>query len=133
MASPLQLRIERGALLLVAIVVGGVAVLHVARAFDPPAGDASSMGRHLLFAGIDAAVAVGIVLRPRGFVWVFAALTLQQLYSHSRAGWLAWTSRGVVDVESIAVLVALPLTLALLLRAAARDARARRNGERGDA
>jgi hypothetical protein len=64
--------------------------------------------RHHVFVAINALAAIGLVLRPRGFVIPFAVLTAQQLISHG--GDLARR----FDGASLGVVILLPATLALL-------------------
>ena len=60
--------------------------------------------------------------RPRGFVWLFAALTAQQIYSHGSDALRERAAGQSVDPASLVVLVGMPLVLLAL----AWDARSRR-------
>ena len=62
-----------------------------------------------------AAVATGIVLRPRGFTLFFAVLTAQQVYSHGTQAWSVWHHAHALHVPSVIVLVSMPAVLAWLL------------------
>src|SRR4051794_1570431 len=97
------------------------AVQHLARA--PGAAADGSAGRHLVFVAINALVAVGLLRRPPFFTWAFMALAIQQLMSHGGDVVRTWTKERRVDWISVAVLVVVLVTAALLLhdrRAAAR-------------
>jgi hypothetical protein len=86
-----------------------------------PAGS-STPARHALFVLINLAAAAGVWRRPRGFVWLFAALTAQQLYSHGSDAWREHAAGASIDPASLVVLVGMPLVLFAL----AWDARSRR-------
>ncbi len=107
----------------VAIAVGlAVAgTFHLAALAAPSIAEPSPPWRHALFAAINFAFAVGMVKRPRGFAFAFAALTLEQLYSHGTYGVDVWRREARVDWASVVVVVAMPIVVVLL----ARDARAR--------
>jgi hypothetical protein len=89
-------------------------VYHIAaiiwRAVDP----SSSVTRHVAFVVINLCLAVGLWTRPKGFFWVFAALTAQQLHSHGRAWLRVLNQQHRIDWVSSGVLVVLPLLLWLL-------------------
>jgi hypothetical protein len=106
---------------------GVAAIFHLAALIDPTLGEPSPPWRHLLFAAINVAAAVGMARRPRGFVFAFAALLAQQVYSHGTVLISTWRSEHRVDWASVVVLVAMPAVFALLVR----DARVRRRA-RGD-
>lgn len=74
----------------------------------------SSPLRHGMFMTLDLAFGAGLWFRPRGFFWVFAALTVQQLHSHGRALFRVLSEEQRVDWASVAVLVGLPIMLWLL-------------------
>jgi hypothetical protein len=76
----------------------------------------SSPLRHASFLLINLAIGAGLWLRPRGFFWVFAALTVQQLHSHGRALLRVLNEEQRVDWASVAVLVGLPVMFYLLLQ-----------------
>jgi hypothetical protein len=63
---------------------------------------------------INLGLAAGLWVRPKGFFWVFAALTAQQLHSHGRALLQVASEQHRVDWASVAVLLALPVLLGLL-------------------
>ena len=96
------------------------AVFHAVAIFAPGIDVPSPAWRHALFVAINLAVAAGVLLRPRGFAFAFAALTAQQVYSHGVTLVLAWRREGRVDWPSVVVLVAMPLVLVLLVRARQR-------------
>lgn len=96
------------------------ALFHLAALIAPGLGDSSPPWRHLLFAAINVAAAVGMLRRPRGFAIAFAILCAQQIYSHGTALVAAWRVEHRMDWASAIVLVTMPIALALLVR----DARA---------
>jgi hypothetical protein len=71
--------------------------------------------RHGVFIAIDAMAAVLFLARPRWFVWAFAVLTAQVLYSHGGSAWATWQRDGQVRWIDAAALVAIPLALVLLV------------------
>jgi hypothetical protein len=98
----------------VVLAFGGAAAYHVVAVFAPAIGRGASMGRHLVFAVIDAGLAIGLSYRPRWLVLVFLVLTGQVLYGHggyARHVWqtqhrVAWLD-GSVTAAVLAVLVML--------------------------
>lgn len=90
------------------------ALQHLLGALDAH-GDGSA-GRHLVFVGINALVAVGLWRRPPFFAWVFVVLALQQLMSHGGEIVRAWTKEHRIDWLSMAVLAVVISTAVLLLR-----------------
>jgi hypothetical protein len=97
------------------------AVFHAAAFVHPSLEPRQSPFNHALFVPLNLLFAVGTLLRPRWFIFVFGLLCLQQLYAHGVAGWEAWRE-GWIDWRSLLVVVSLPGALALLLY----DARLRR-------
>jgi hypothetical protein len=101
--------LQIGALcLILASAYHGAALLR--NAIDP----SSSPLRHATFMLLNLAIGAGLWFRPRGFFWVFAALTVQQLRSHGRALLRILSEQQRLDWASVAVLVALPIMLWLL-------------------
>ena len=92
----------------------GAAVFHGAAFFHPSLEPRQSPLGHALFVPLNLIFAVGTLLRPRWFVWAFAALCAQQLYAHGVAGWTAWRD-GWFDWRSLLVVVTLPMALALFV------------------
>ena len=72
--------------------------------------------RHAAFVAVNAGVVAGLLWRPRWFVAVFALLVAQQLYGHSTYGWEVWRDERRVDWASVAVVLGMPIVLALLVR-----------------
>jgi hypothetical protein len=97
-------------LFIVAAAFHGLAAIGV---LDVPSG---TRRRHGLFVLVNVVCAVGLARRPRGFVWFFAALTAQQLYSHGTDAWREWATGQRIDPASAVVLVGMPLVLILLVR-----------------
>jgi hypothetical protein len=110
-----------------AVAFGITALFHAAAIGSPSLAPGSSAYRHAVFVGIDAAVAVGLLLRPPWFVPAFGVLTAQQLYSHGLDLWGVWTRTGHIDWMSVAVLAIMPLTMATLVMGD-RRARAQAHG-----
>jgi hypothetical protein len=102
------------------------ALYHAVALVDTARAEPAPPWRHALFVAVNLAAAGGVLARPRFFVWLFAALTAQQVYGHGTYGWRVWRAEGRVDWASVVVLVAMPLVLGLL----ARDALARRASPR---
>jgi hypothetical protein len=84
---------------------------------------------HALFVIINAALAVGVLRRPRRFVLVYAVFTLEQLVSHGSSGWSVLRDEHRVDWASVVTLGFVPSVLVMLIR----DARARSAGARNPA
>jgi len=95
-------------------------VFHAAAFRDGTLEPRMSPSGHALFVAINLVVAVGMLIRPRGFIALFAVLCVQQLISHGEWAWKAWHV-GNFDWRSIIVLVTMPLMLFALIR----DARLR--------
>ena len=100
---------------------GATALFHIASILDASLAPGAPPWRHALFALVNSLVGVGLVRRPCGFTRAFALLTAQQVVSHGRDLYEAWTWQARIDVPSVIVLVAMPLVLVLLVR----DRRAR--------
>jgi hypothetical protein len=117
-------RVKRFGFGALAVVFVGVAAFHAVALVRPDIAPPSPPWRHGLFAAINTVVAIGMVARPRGFVFAFAALTAQQLVSHGSTAWSAWAEEQRVDVVSLLVVIAMPvLLLALVIEARQLDAR----------
>ena len=101
-----------GAVVAVAIHAAALAVQTFAAATYPPAYPA---WRHGVFIAINATAAVLFLVRPRWFVWAFAVLTAQVIYSHGGSAWASWQRDGQVAWIDAAALVAIPLALVLLV------------------
>lgn len=80
--------------------------------------------RHVLFIGINLAVAWLFQVRPRWFVWAYGALTVQVLTSHGWGAIRIWLTERRVDWISVAVSIGAPLLLLALIveRRSARSA-----------
>ncbi|HVY25806.1 MAG TPA: hypothetical protein VHB79_04615 [Polyangiaceae bacterium] len=77
-------------------------------------GDSSPPWRHALFVAINLGAAWGCWRKPPWFIWPFALLLLQQLYSHGRDFVRAWPEH--LDTRSLAVLVWMPVVAIALWR-----------------
>jgi hypothetical protein len=71
--------------------------------------------RHVLFVAIDLTLAVLFLRRPGWFVWAFAVLTAQVIYSHGGSALASWQGDGRVKWIDALALVAVPLALGLLV------------------
>jgi hypothetical protein len=78
------------------------------------AADSSPPWRHALFAAINLGVAWACWRQPRWFIWAFAPLLLQQLYSHGTDFARTWPER--IDWQSLVVLVGMPIVALALWR-----------------
>ena len=114
MARSLTRRTALFAALALGFVAG--AAFHLAALASATPDPTSSPLRHGVFVGINLLCAVGLVVRPRGFVALFALLTLQQLASHGALALRVWRDQHRVDGPSVLVLLAMPAILALLIR-----------------
>ena len=110
----------------IATALAAAGVYHLVALFAPEVAEPSPPWRHALFAGINVAFAIGMLVRPRGFVVLFFALAAQQVYSHGTYAWATWQGERRVDWASALVLVAMPLVLAALVHERVRSARQRR-------
>jgi len=77
--------------------------------------DATPVWRHVLFIGICTICIYGLLKRPQWFVWFFAILTIQQLYSHGRH-FIQLLQEGKLNLIDAAVLLLTPLLFILLWR-----------------
>jgi hypothetical protein len=96
---------------------GAGALFHVVAILAPGVGNAASSGRHAVFVLINAFFAAAFLARRR---WVLApvlALVVQQAYSHG-TDLLRAHDEGRVDVQSLLVLLFLPVVLAAAVRLA---------------
>ncbi len=98
---------------LVALGFGVAAAFHALAVFAP-IDPSSPRWRHALFVAINVGIAAGMLRRPRWFAWVFGVLVAQQAWSHGRA-FIASAQAGSLDVNSIVVLIGLPIVLVVLL------------------
>ena len=71
--------------------------------------------RHIVFIGINLALAGLFRVRPRWFVWAYGALTIQILASHGWGAVRLWRLAGYIDWISVAVSVGAPLLLVALV------------------
>jgi hypothetical protein len=71
--------------------------------------------RHIVFIGINIILARLFQVRPRWFIWAYAALTAQVLYSHGLGAYRLWLAEGRVDWISVAVSVGAPVLLIALI------------------
>lgn len=71
--------------------------------------------RHVVFIVIDSSVAWLFLRRPMWLVWAYAVLTAQILSSHGMGAWVVWTNEHRIDWISVAISIAAPVALVLLL------------------
>lgn len=102
-------------MLLLAVGFGAAAVFHALAIAVPSIAEPSPAWRHGLFVLVNSAVAAGLARRPAWFAPLFAALTVQQLYSHGISGWHAWVREQRLDWASLLVVIALPPIAVMLL------------------
>lgn len=115
-------RALHGAFLVLAIAFVTSAIFHVVAIVAPSVDPSAPTWRHALFAAINLGCAAGFAFRPAGkparaFVAAFAFLVLQQLVSHGTTLWNEWSLAHRVDVNSVLVIVVMPLALGLLVHA----------------
>jgi hypothetical protein len=82
-----------------------------AAAYPPP----YPVWRHGVFIAINLSAAWLFLRRPSWFVWAYAVLTAQVLYSHGGSAWTSWQRDGRVTSIDAAALIAIPLALVLLV------------------
>jgi hypothetical protein len=70
---------------------------------------------HAAFVVIDPVVAFLLLRRPDWFPYAFAALTIQQIYSHGAEAVTAWREMSMVDYVSLLIIVFMPSLLVLLV------------------
>ena len=99
-----------------ALLFVAAALFHLWHACAPQPGDPSGPVRHMVFVGINLAMAVALRRQPAWLPIPFGFLVLQQVGSHGAAAWLRWCDQGELDVVSIAIVVLLPLTWVYLWR-----------------
>jgi len=92
----------------------GAAIFHLVNIFYRT--DNSPTWRHLLFFVIGIACAYFFLVRPKYFLFLFIILFIQQYYSHGSSLIHQWTETHTVNWISIAVLLAFPCALILLLQ-----------------
>jgi len=73
--------------------------------------------RHLIFIGINIICIYGLLKRPLWFIYFFALLLAQQLYSHGGDLIWHWRNEHRVDWISVAVIILMPVIFILLLLA----------------
>jgi len=110
------------------------AAFHLAAAFVPAAaesiGSATPTWRHLLFAGMETALALLVIRRTRWLVLAFALLLGQQLTTHGVALWRTWAVGHRMDWVSLAVLVFLAYALLEVFMDGRRRVRSRHDSHR---
>ena len=101
--------------LLVAAGVGAgvVSLFHAAAIVFPAISEPSPPWRHGLFIGVNLFFAWAFVKRVSWLPWPFGALCVQQAWSHGSA-FMAARAVGHTDVQSLAVLLALPCVAILV-------------------
>ena len=99
------------------------AAYHVAAYVHPAFSTGGSPARHAVFAVIDTVCAYLFVRRPLWFVFVFAAVAAETVWSHGQHAWRLLQNEERYDWLSIAVVLLIPVVLAFLIK----DAVDRRN------
>lgn len=90
------------------------AAYHIGAILVPSLNISSPPWRHAMFVALNVFGAIFVLRRPPWFVFLFGAVTVQQLYSHGERAWRWWFSQGRVDWISLIVIIGLPCALALL-------------------
>ena len=70
---------------------------------------------HAAFVVIDPVTAYLLLRRPDWFTYAFAALTVQQIYSHALEALTAWRAATEIDYVSLFIIVFMPSLLALIV------------------
>jgi hypothetical protein len=96
------------------IVTACVAVFHAVAIVVPSVSEPSPAWRHGLFVVVNLFFAWAFLTRARWLPWPFAVLCVQQTWSHG-SDLVAAHANGHLDVQSLAVLVSLPLLCVLVL------------------
>lgn len=109
----------RVAFLLCAIGFVAGALFHAAALVRPSIAEPAPPWRHALFVGVNAALAVGILVRPKWFLYVFVLFTLEQVWGHG-VSLVRVAGEGRLDWASVVVLVFVPAMLGLLVLDARR-------------
>jgi hypothetical protein len=92
------------------------ALFHAAALFRPAIAEPVPSWWHALFVGVNLALAMGVVRRPRGFLVIYVIYMLQQFVEHGPRAATVWRSEHRIDWASIVSLVFVPFVLVLLLR-----------------
>jgi hypothetical protein len=90
------------------------AAYHIGALLVPSLNISSPPWHHALFAALSVFGTIFILRRPPWFVFLFGAVTMQQLCSHGERAWRWWLSQGRVDWISLIVFIWLPCALELL-------------------
>ncbi|HKU42506.1 MAG TPA: DMT family transporter, partial [Polyangiales bacterium] len=77
------------------------ATFHAAALVWPSLSEPVPAWRHALFIAINAALALGLWIRPPWFAAVFLLFTLQQLASHGASAWQIWHEQHRLDWASL--------------------------------
>ena len=90
------------------------AAYHLAGVLGYLPGSRAPMWRHMLFVAIDTTASFYLIYRPIWALPLFVALTLQQTWSHGTALYDRCDSKLDIDWLSLAILIGLYASLALL-------------------
>jgi hypothetical protein len=104
-----------------ATLFAGAAIYHAVAFFYPAVSDERSHWRHAAFCGIDLVCAWCLIKRPKWFVVAFLLLTFEAIWGHGKHAWLLWHMQSRIDWLSLAVLIVVPLAMALLVKDARRQ------------
>src|SRR5438128_1002787 len=97
-----------------AFVAGGL--VHLTAIFFPQVLEPVPTWYHVLFIGVNFALAWGVLRRPRGFIPIFALYVVQQYIEHLPRCIELWQHQRRFDVPGFAPLVFVPFVLFLLIR-----------------
>lgn len=75
----------------------------------------SPVWRNLLFTGINLFVAWCLLKRPPWFIYLFAVLLIQQIYSHGSDFLTLWNAQHKIDWMSLGVVLIMPVIFVFLL------------------
>jgi hypothetical protein len=96
------------------VVFFGAGVYHLYALIDSSS-DLKLAAFHAAFTSIDIVTAFLLLLRPDWFTYAFAALTLQQIYSHGMEALNAWRATATTDYVSLCIIVLMPGLFILLV------------------
>ena len=92
------------------------AAYHVAAYVHPAFSFGGSPARHAVFAVIDSICAFLFLRRPLWFVFVFATVAAETVWSHGRLAWRLLQTEERYDWLSIAVVFLVPVVLVFLIK-----------------
>lgn len=99
--------------LLLTVAMAIASLYHLTGMFQPSAN--TPFWRHRAFFCLDLFCVYGFIQRPKYFILLFAAFTIQQYVSHGEQIISLWIDQGRIHWISVAVLLLMPLGLSALV------------------